>query len=101
MLDDRRSIFPASSDASDASIEITEIGKGNFHVCAVSLMPADSIDGFRPDTFALLKQFKSGFWGFGGNYTSNCYWCGELMRACITSDSSRISRRFRPLLQLN
>ena len=66
--------FTAPADASDASIEITGTGSGNFHVGAVSLMWADNIDGFRPDTIALLKQIKSGFWRFGGNYTSNYYW---------------------------
>ena len=66
--------FTAKADASDASLEITAMGKGDFHVGAVSLMPADNIEGFRPDTIALLKQIKSGFWRFGGNYTSNYYW---------------------------
>ena len=37
-------------------------------------MPADNIHGFRPDTIALLRQIKSGFWRFGGNYTSNYTW---------------------------
>ena len=66
--------FTAANDAGDASLEITGTGRGSFHVAAVSLMPADNIDGFRPDTIALLKQIKSGFWRFGGNYTSNYYW---------------------------
>ena len=66
--------FTASADASDAGIEITGTGTGDFHVGAVSLMPADNVDGFRPDTIALLKQIKSGFWRFGGNYTSNYSW---------------------------
>ena len=66
--------FTAPADASDAAIEITGTGSGDFHIGAVSLMPADNVDGFRPDTIALLKQIKSGFWRFGGNYTSNYYW---------------------------
>ena len=66
--------FTAKADASDASLEIAATGTGNFHIGAVSLMPADNIDGFRPDTIALLKQIKSGFWRFGGNYTSNYSW---------------------------
>ena len=66
--------FTAPADASDASIEITGTGSGNFHVGALSLMPADNVDGFRPDTIALLRQIKSGFWRFGGNYTSNYSW---------------------------
>ena len=66
--------FTAPTDADDAAIEITGTGSGNVHIGDVSLMPTDNIDGFRPDTIALLKQIKSGFWRFGGNYTSNYYW---------------------------
>lgn len=66
--------FTAKSDASDASLEITASGNGDIHIGAVSLMPSDNIQGFRPDTIALLKQIKSGFWRFGGNYTANYTW---------------------------
>ncbi|HEY3626627.1 MAG TPA: alpha-N-arabinofuranosidase [Terracidiphilus sp.] len=66
--------FTAPADAGDASIEIIATGSGNFHVGAVSLMPSDNIDGYRPDTIAALQQIKSGFWRFGGNYTSNYDW---------------------------
>lgn len=66
--------FTAPVDASDAALEILGTGNGSFHIGAVSLMPADNIDGFRPDTIALLRQIKSGFWRFGGNYTSNYSW---------------------------
>ena len=37
-------------------------------------MPADNVDGFRPDTTSLLRQIKMGFWRYGGNYTSNLIW---------------------------
>ena len=66
--------FTAPANAGDAALEIVGTGSGNFHIGAVSLMPADNIDGFRPDTIALLRQIKSGFWRFGGNYTSNYSW---------------------------
>jgi alpha-N-arabinofuranosidase len=66
--------FIAQADASDGAIEITGTGRGSFHVGAISLMAADNIHGFRPDTIALLKEIKSGFWRFGGNYTSNYTW---------------------------
>ncbi|MDR3727295.1 MAG: alpha-N-arabinofuranosidase [Terracidiphilus sp.] len=66
--------FVAQADASDGAIEITGTGSGSFHLGAISLMPADNIHGFRPDTIALLKEIKSGFWRFGGNYTSNYTW---------------------------
>lgn len=66
--------FTAKADSTDATLEITGVGTGDFHIGAVSLMPSDNIHGFRPDTIALLSQIKSGFWRFGGNYTSNYTW---------------------------
>lgn len=66
--------FVSPADTDNASVEVVGTGTGNFHVGAISLIPADNIHGFRPDTIALLKQIKSGFWRFGGNYTSNYTW---------------------------
>jgi alpha-N-arabinofuranosidase len=66
--------FTSQADSSDATLEITGTGSGNIHLGAVSLMPADNVDGFRPDTTALLRSIKMGFWRFGGNYTSNYIW---------------------------
>ena len=66
--------FTAPDNATNATFQIVGTGKGSFHIGAVSLMPADNIDGFRPDTIALLRQIHSGFWRFGGNYTSNYSW---------------------------
>ena len=65
-----------SEAATDAgAIEITGTGKGNFYVGAVSLMPADNIDGFRPEVIGLLKQLHSGFWRLpGGNFISDFNW---------------------------
>src|SRR5208282_3546029 len=50
--------FVAPADATDGAIEITGTGSGSFHLGAISLMPADNIRGFRPDTIALLKEIK-------------------------------------------
>lgn len=66
--------FTASADSGDAVFEITATGTGDLHIGTVSLMPADNIDGFRPEVIALLKQIKSGFWRFGGNFTSGFNW---------------------------
>lgn len=66
--------FTAPQDASDASLDITGTGTGDFHVGTISLMPADNVEGFRPDTIALLKQINMGFWRYGGNYTSGLIW---------------------------
>lgn len=66
--------FTAKADATDGAIEITGTGKGDFHIGTLSLMPADNIQGFRPDTTALLSKIKMGFWRYGGNYTSGLIW---------------------------
>jgi alpha-N-arabinofuranosidase len=56
--------FTAGGDTKDGRIEISGTGQGSFHIGAVSLMPADNIRGFRPDTVGLLKQQRSGMWRF-------------------------------------
>ncbi len=66
--------FVAQADTTDAALEIVGTGSGSFHVGAVSLMPADNVEGYRADTIGLIKQIKSGFWRFGGNYISNYRW---------------------------
>lgn len=63
----------ASTDA--GALEITGTGNGNFHVGAISLMPADNLDGFRPEVISQLKQLHSGFWRLpGGNFISDFNW---------------------------
>lgn len=67
--------FTAGEDTTAGSFEITGTGSGNFHVGTVSLMPADNVDGFRPDAIALLRQLHSGFWRLpGGNFVSDFSW---------------------------
>jgi alpha-N-arabinofuranosidase len=66
--------FTAKADTSDGVIEIAGTGTGTFHIGTLSLMPADNIEGFRPDTTSLLRQIKMGFWRYGGNYTSGLIW---------------------------
>ena len=67
--------FEAESDSSDAKLEITSTGTGTVHVGAVSLMPADNMEGFRPEVIAALKQLHSGVYRFpGGNFVSSYEW---------------------------
>lgn len=67
--------FTAAADTDDGRIEITGTGSGSFHVGAVSLMPADNLQGFRPEVIAALKQLNSGIYRFpGGNFLSNHDW---------------------------
>jgi alpha-N-arabinofuranosidase len=67
--------FTAGADTQDATIEIVGKGSGSFHIGAVSLMPADNIDGFRADLIALYKQIGPTLvrWP-GGNFTSGYDW---------------------------
>lgn len=67
--------YTAATDTDDATLEITGTGNGSFHVGAVSLMPADNIDGFRPEVIAALKQLRFGVLRFpGGNFVSAYEW---------------------------
>jgi alpha-N-arabinofuranosidase len=67
--------FTAAADTDDATLEITGVGTGSFHVGAVSLMPADNIEGFRPEIIAALKQLRFGVLRFpGGNFVSAYEW---------------------------
>jgi alpha-L-arabinofuranosidase len=67
--------FTAGADTGEATFEITGTGDGNFHIGTVSLMPADNIEGFRPDTIALLRKLHSGMWRLpGGNFLSDWSW---------------------------
>ncbi|MGD0647541.1 MAG: hypothetical protein ABR971_06075, partial [Acidobacteriaceae bacterium] len=67
--------YSADADSDNATLEITGTGTGEFHVGAVSLMPADNIDGFRPEIIAVLKQLRFGVLRFpGGNFVSAYEW---------------------------
>jgi alpha-N-arabinofuranosidase len=67
--------FTAQADTDSGALQITGTGAGTFHIGTVSLMPADNVDGFRPDTIALLRQIHSGFWRLpGGNFLSDWNW---------------------------
>ena len=67
--------FQSRADSDDAQLEITGTGKGSFHIGAVSLMPADNIEGFRAEVIAALKQLHSGVYRFpGGNFVSAYEW---------------------------
>ena len=67
--------FTTLADTGAGTLEITGTGAGNFHIGAVSLMPADNLDGFRPEVIAQLKQLHSGFWRLpGGNFISDFNW---------------------------
>ncbi|HEY1663243.1 MAG TPA: alpha-N-arabinofuranosidase [Verrucomicrobiae bacterium] len=67
--------FTVPADSTNACLEIVGTGKGMFHIGAVSLMPADNVDGFRREVVDALKQLHSGIYRFpGGNYVSGYEW---------------------------
>ena len=71
--------FTPVADAVGARLEITGTGTGHFRVGAVSLMPADNIDGWRADTAAIARSLHSGFWRLpGGNFLSDWDWHGAI-----------------------
>lgn len=67
--------FAARADSDDARLEIVGTGSGSFHIGAVSLMPANNVQGFRTEVIAALKQLHSGVYRFpGGNFVSGHEW---------------------------
>ena len=67
--------FRVEGDSDDARFEIVGSGTGAFHVGAVSLMPADNVQGFRAEVIAALKQLHSGVYRWpGGNFVSGHEW---------------------------
>ena len=67
--------FAVNADTADGTFEIGGMGSGNFHIGTVSLMPADNVQGFRPDTIALLRELHPGMWRLpGGNFISDFDW---------------------------
>lgn len=69
------SFFFRADKSGPAQFEISAIGKGSFHIGAVSLMPADNIEGWKPDAIAVLKSLHSGIYRIpGGNFVSAFEW---------------------------
>jgi alpha-N-arabinofuranosidase len=67
--------FTANADTAEGALEITGTGSGSFYIGTVSLMPADNLQGFRPDTIALLRELHPGMWRLpGGNFISDFNW---------------------------
>ena len=72
-------LFKANASTPEGAIEITGTGSGDFHVGTISLMPSDNIQGFRPDTIALLRDLHAGMWRLpGGNFISDWDWYGSI-----------------------
>ena len=67
--------FQAEGSSENARLEITSAGSEAFRVGTVSLMPADNIEGFRPDVLKLLKELDAPVYRWpGGNFVSGYNW---------------------------
>jgi alpha-N-arabinofuranosidase len=67
--------FTAATGTENARLEIVGTGSGAFHIGAVSLMPADNVQGFHAEMIRLFKEegFKMFKWP-GGNFVSAYDW---------------------------
>jgi len=67
--------FTAGADSTDARLEIVGTGKGAFHIGAVSLMPADNLNGYRADLIAEMRKIGPTMFRWpGGNMVSSWDW---------------------------
>jgi alpha-L-arabinofuranosidase len=68
-------VFTAAASSDDARLEIAASGRGSLRIGTASLMPADNVEGFRPDTLALLRELDSPVYRWpGGNFVSGYDW---------------------------
>jgi alpha-L-arabinofuranosidase len=66
--------FTAGKTTDEAALEIAVKG-GDCFIGTASLMPADNIDGMRPDTLALLRELNAPLYRWpGGNFVSGYNW---------------------------
>ncbi|MDH7494202.1 MAG: hypothetical protein QHH44_09965, partial [Candidatus Saccharicenans sp.] len=67
--------FTAGADTDKGRLEIVSRGSEAFRVAAVSLMPADNLEGFRPEVIKLLRELNSPVYRWpGGNFVSGYDW---------------------------
>lgn len=66
--------FLSSAETENGRLEITGTGTGSFLVGAVSLMPSDNIDGFRPDILELHREMGVSMLRLGGNWSAGYEW---------------------------
>jgi alpha-N-arabinofuranosidase len=67
--------FTAGKTTDKGRLEIVSRGSEAFRVAAVSLMPADNLEGFRPEVIKLLRELNSPIYRWpGGNFASGYNW---------------------------
>ncbi|MDI6845800.1 MAG: alpha-L-arabinofuranosidase C-terminal domain-containing protein [Candidatus Saccharicenans sp.] len=67
--------FTAGASTDNGRLEIVSRGREAFRVAAVSLMPADNLEGFRPEVIKLLRELNAPVYRWpGGNFVSGYNW---------------------------
>lgn len=67
--------FTAGKNTDNGRLEIASRGSEAFRVAAVSLMPADNLEGFRPEVISLLRELNAPVYRWpGGNFVSGYNW---------------------------
>jgi alpha-N-arabinofuranosidase len=67
--------FSCGAETQEGRLEIGGLGAGSFKLGAVSLMPADNVQGFRADTIALMREMDCRILRMpGGNFVSGYDW---------------------------
>ena len=92
--------FTSGATITQARFEITGTGTGSFLIGTASLMPADNINGFRPDLIEKLRALNSGIYRWpGGNVLAAYDWrdgIGDPDKRAPRYDYSRI-----PIVETN
>ena len=65
--------YTAMVGTDNARLEIMGEGNGSIHIGAVSLMPADNVNGMRADVINLLKQLGGTIYRWPGGWFGNGY----------------------------
>ncbi len=67
--------FRCPVDQQDGRLEIAATGPGTLRIGAVSLMPADNVQGWRREVIEVLESLRSGVYRWpGGNFVSAHDW---------------------------
>ncbi|NLN93677.1 MAG: cellulase family glycosylhydrolase [Candidatus Hydrogenedens sp.] len=67
--------FTAGDASKHARLTFRFSGEGRVFIAAPSLMPADHVEGFRPDTLKLMRQLDAPIYRWpGGNFVSGYDW---------------------------
>jgi alpha-N-arabinofuranosidase len=67
--------FTAGGSSENARLEIASQASESFRIGTLSIMPADNVDGFRPEVLKVLKELDSPVYRWpGGNFVSGYDW---------------------------